>query len=132
MNFVLIDKIPVSAIKLFTWRFQTFLDVSLFEKLILKSYRPQNKTLIRGASPGLSYKLRNKDAIGERSWYIATQERPCACFEVESARKRPLAAHGVGCPAAGLNIETRQPSRHYIAEILLNVTLNHNQRKKEY
>ena len=32
-----------------------------------------------------------------------------------------------GCPAAGQNLETRHLSRHYIAEISLNVTLNHNQ-----
>ena len=48
-----------------------------------------------------------------------------------SACLRPLAVHamghGVGCPAAGQNLETGQLSRHYIAEILLNVTLNHNQ-----
>ena len=31
----------------------------------------------------------------------------------------------VGPP--GLNLETRQLSRHYITEISLNVTLNHNQ-----
>ena len=33
----------------------------------------------------------------------------------------------LGCPAAGLKLETGQLSRHYIAEISLNVTLNHNQ-----
>ena len=36
-----------------------------------KSCRPQNKTFIRGASPGISCKLRDiKDAIGGRSWYV--------------------------------------------------------------
>ena len=69
------DKIPVSTIKLPQWRFQAFLDVSLFEKLIWNSCRPQDKTSIRGASPGIPYKLRNKDAIGGRGWNIATQER---------------------------------------------------------
>ena len=34
-----------------------FLDISLPEKLIGKSHRPQNKTFIRGASPGVSDKL---------------------------------------------------------------------------
>ena len=34
---------------------------------------------------------------------------------VESARKRPQAASGVGCPATGLTLETGQQSRHYIA-----------------
>ena len=42
-------------------------------------------------------------------------------------RYRPPTTHGVGCPAAGLNLQTRQLSRHYITEILLNVTLHHNQ-----
>ena len=74
-NFILFDKIPVSTIKLPQWRFQAFLDVSLFEKLIWKSRRPQDKTSIRGASPGIPYKLRNEDAIGGRGWNIATQER---------------------------------------------------------
>ena len=52
--------------------------------------------------------------------------RPVAPVGVGSARLRPLAAHGVGCPAADLNVETGQLSRHYIAEILLNVTFNNN------
>ena len=34
-----------------------------------------------------------------------------------------------GCPAAGQNLETGHLSRHYIAEISLKVTLNHNQHK---
>ena len=34
-----------------------------------------------------------------------------------------------GCPAAGQNLETGHLSCHYIAEILLNVTLNHNQQQ---
>ena len=36
-----------------------------------------------------------------------------------------------GCPAAGQNLETGHMSRHYIAEILLNVTLNHKQQKQQ-
>ena len=56
--------------------------------------------------------------------------RPGARVGVGSARQRPLAAHGVGCPAASQNLETWQLSRHYIAEISLNVTLNHNQPTK--
>ena len=35
----------------------SFLDISLPEKLIGKSYRPQNKTFIRGASPCVSDEL---------------------------------------------------------------------------
>ena len=68
------DKIAVSTTKLLQCRFQAFLDVSLSEKLIWKSCRPQNETFIWGASPGVSYNLLDKDAIGGRSWYIATQE----------------------------------------------------------
>ena len=56
-NFILFDKIFISTITLLKWRFQAFSDESLFEKLIWKSRRPQNKTSIRGASPGISYKL---------------------------------------------------------------------------
>ena len=35
------------------------------------------------------------------------------------------------CPAAGQNLETGHLSRHYIAEILLNVALNHNQQQQQ-
>ena len=37
-----------------------------------------------------------------------------------------------GCPAAGQNLETGHLSRHYIAEISLNVTLNHNQQQQQF
>ena len=50
--------------------------------------------------------------------------RPGTRVGVVSARLRPLAAHGVGCLTAGLNLETGQLSQHSIAEISLNVTLN--------
>ena len=73
----------VSTIKLPKWRFQAFLDVSLFEKFIWKSRGPQDKTSIRGASPGISYKLRNKGAIGGRGWNIASQERKICYVEIE-------------------------------------------------
>ena len=82
-NFVLFDKIPVSTIKLPKSRFQAFFDVSLFEKLIWKSRRPRDKTSLWGASPGISYKLRNKDAIGGWGWNIATQERKICGVEIE-------------------------------------------------
>ena len=36
-----------------------------------------------------------------------------------------------GCPAAGQNLETGHLSRHYIVEISLNVTLNHNQQQRQ-
>ena len=49
--------------------------------------------------------------------------------EVGLARYRPLAAHGIGCLAAGLNLETGYLYHHYIAEIPLNMTLNCNQPK---
>ena len=45
---------------------------------------------------------------------------------VGSKRLRSLAAHGVVFPATGLNLETGQVSRHYEAEISLNVMLNRN------
>ena len=35
------------------------------------------------SKPGISYKLQDKDAIGERSWNIATQERKVCHMEVE-------------------------------------------------
>ena len=59
------------------------IDVFLFEKLIWKSRRPQDKTSIRGASPGIPYKLRNKDAIGGRRWNIATLERKICDVEID-------------------------------------------------
>ena len=36
-----------------------------------------------------------------------------------------------GCPAAGQNLETGHLSRHYIAEISLNVMWNHNQQQQQ-
>ena len=53
---------------------------------------------------------------------------PGARVGVGSARWIPLAAHGVGCPAAGQIWKTGQLSCHYTAEISLNVRLSHNQR----
>ena len=38
---------------------------------------------IRGASPGISYKPRVEDPIGERSWNIATPERKNYDVEIE-------------------------------------------------
>ena len=43
--------------------------------VILKSHRPQNKTFIRGASPGVSDELWDKNDIGGRRWDVAAQER---------------------------------------------------------
>ena len=48
------DKIPVPTIELPERRSQTFLYISLPEKLIGKSHHPQNETSIRGASPSVS------------------------------------------------------------------------------
>ena len=45
--------------------------------------RPQNKISTRGASPTISYKLRNKNVIGVRSWDIANQERKICDVEIE-------------------------------------------------
>ena len=44
---------------------------------------PQNNTFIRGASPGVSYKSRDKHAIGRRRWNITTQERKVCDVEIE-------------------------------------------------
>ena len=60
-----------------------FLDISLPEKLIGKSHRPQNKTFIRGASPGVSDELWDKNAIGGRRLDVATQERKVCKMEIE-------------------------------------------------
>ena len=49
-----------------------------------KSPGPQNKTFTRGASPGLSYTLRDKNAIGWRGWNITTQERKFCDVEIEN------------------------------------------------
>ena len=82
-DIILLGKIPVPTIELPKWRFQTFLDISLPEKLIGKSHRPQNKTFIRGASPGVSDELWDKNVIGGRRWDVATQERKVCNMEIE-------------------------------------------------
>ena len=76
-------KIPVPTIELPKRRFQTFLDISLPEKLIGKSHRTQNKTFIRGASPGVSVELWDRNAIGRRRWDVATQEREVCNMEIK-------------------------------------------------
>ena len=43
-------------------------------KITGKSPDPQNETIIREASVGVSYKFRNKNTIGRRRWNITTQE----------------------------------------------------------
>ena len=48
---------------------------------ILSMY--QNKTFIRGASPGVSDRLWDKNAIGVRKWDVATQERNVCNVEIE-------------------------------------------------
>ena len=82
-NFILLNKIPASTIKLPQCRFQAFFDVSLFDKLIWKSSLPQNETSIRGANPGISYKMWDKDARVGRSWYIASKEQKIWDMEIE-------------------------------------------------
>ena len=47
------------------------------------SFRPRNKTFIRGASPGVSDELWDKNAIGERRWDVATQEQKICNMEIE-------------------------------------------------
>ena len=50
----------------------------------------------------------------------------CPCRARLSTLKTPNCPWR-GCPAAGQNLETWHLSRHFIAEISLNVTLNHKQ-----
>ena len=47
---ILFGKIPVPTIELPKRRFPRFLDISLPEKLIGKSHRPQNKTFIKSSN----------------------------------------------------------------------------------
>ena len=82
-DLILFGKIPIPTIELPYRRFQTFLDISLPEKLIGQSHRPQNKTFIRGASPGVSDELWDKNAIGGRRWDVATQKRKVCNMEIE-------------------------------------------------
>ena len=56
-DLILFGKISVPTIELSYRRFQTSLDISLPEKLIGKSHRPQKKPFIRGAIPGVSDEL---------------------------------------------------------------------------
>ena len=69
-----------------------FPNLSLFFRTVLFEYPscfldfaadPQNKTFIRGARPGISYKLRDKNATGRRRWNIYTQERKVGDLEIE-------------------------------------------------
>ena len=53
--------------------------------------------------------------------------RADATVGVDSLLKRSIAAHGVECLVAGRNFEGGRLSGHYVAEISLNVTLNHIQ-----
>ena len=55
----------------------------------------------------------------------------CPCQGRLSTLKTPSCPWR-GCPAAGQNLETGHLSRHYIAEISLNVTLNHNQQQQQH
>ena len=58
---VLFDKIPVPITELPKRLSQKYNYLSLPEKLIGKPHRPQNKTFIRGASPGVSDELWDKN-----------------------------------------------------------------------
>ena len=62
---------------------KTFLYISLPEKLIGKSHRPQTKTFIRGASPGISDELWDKNAMGGRRCDVAAQERKVCNMEIK-------------------------------------------------
>ena len=60
-------------------------------------------------------------------WFKTSSDVPGVRVGVGSARLRPQATHGIGYPAIGQNLETGQPSRFYITEISMNVTLNFKQ-----
>ena len=54
----------------------------------------------------------------------------CLCRGRLGTLKTPICPWR-GCLAAGQNLETGHLSRHYIAEISRNVTLNHNQQQQQ-
>ena len=57
MDFILLDKIPVSTIELPQRRFHTFLDISLPEKLFGNLHSSEKITFVRGASSGVSNEI---------------------------------------------------------------------------
>ena len=61
-----------------------FLDVPSLEKLKGKRRRLQNLTPVRGASPGISYKLQIENGKGGRRCIIATQEWKICDMENEN------------------------------------------------
>ena len=73
-RFIMFDEISISTIELPERRFQTFPDISmsmelraeisLLEKLLGKSRRPKDKTIIRGANPGIPYQGRRRRGAG--------------------------------------------------------------------
>ena len=67
---ILFDKIPVPTIEL---PYRRFLYISLPVKLTEMTHRPQNKTFIRGTSPGVSDELWDKNAVGGQRWDVAAQ-----------------------------------------------------------
>ena len=56
-DLILCDKIPVTTIELPQRLFQNFLYISLPEKIIRKSHRPQNKTYIWGTMSMTKYNI---------------------------------------------------------------------------
>ena len=79
----LFGKIPVPTIDLSEDFKCSLTNPCLPEKLIGKWHRPQNKTFIRGASPGVSDELWDKNALGGRRWDVATQKRTACNMEIE-------------------------------------------------
>ena len=60
-DFILLHKVPIFIIKLPEWRFQSFHEVSLFGVAYYKvAFLRIKHWWIRGASPGVSYKLKGK------------------------------------------------------------------------
>ena len=54
------------------------------EKSIGKSPSSQNKTFIRGESPGESYELLDKEGIGGRRWDIPYYERKVGDMKIDT------------------------------------------------
>ena len=81
---MLFDTISVPTIELSLRPFQTFINISLHEKVIRKSRRSQNKIFIRGASPGIPDELWDKNPIGGRRWDVYTKEQRISDMEIET------------------------------------------------
>ena len=104
---------------------------------------PHLKITRRGGAEVAGWTLDRKirvrfPAYPHRAWALWWQgvKRPlrksrCPCRGRLGTLKTPTCPWR-GCPAAGQNLETGHLSRHYIAEISLNETLNLNQHQQQH